>query len=143
MDSFRCFGELFLDDAEYICRELMFDVLPCVDLSKVKDEISNTTLGFSFAQHPENHLSKAYLELSGRACTTRRKGLLREGRWNWKAIFLYLKEVELLLQAMAGIFYLFGGQVPRITELFGLECENSPASIRGLYVYSAQIVYLV
>jgi hypothetical protein len=115
MDSFRRFSEIFVNEAEHICRELMFEILPAVDLSQVKDEISNTSYGFSFVHHPGNHLSEAYLELSTRACTTRRNGLLREGRWNWKAVFLYLKKVEALQEAVAGLCYMSGGQLPRVS----------------------------
>ncbi|RYN62353.1 hypothetical protein AA0113_g12500 [Alternaria arborescens] len=143
MDDFRRFTETFTSEAEHICQELMFGVLPPVDLGQVKDEISNTSQGFSFVHHAGNDLSEAYMQLSTRACTTRRNGLLREGRWNWKAVFLYSKKVEALLEAVAGMCYLSGGQLPRVSELFGLECENGPASARGLYVYSGCVVYLI
>ena len=43
MDSFRRFSEVFVDEAEDLCRELMFGVLLPVDLSQVKDEIGNTS----------------------------------------------------------------------------------------------------
>jgi hypothetical protein len=39
--------------------------------------------------------------------------------------------------------YLSGGQVPQVSELFSLACENTSASARGLYVYNARIVYLI
>ncbi|KAL5379583.1 hypothetical protein PMIN06_011322 [Paraphaeosphaeria minitans] len=142
MDGFRSFVNFFLDEAEQLCRELMFDVLPPVDFSRVKDEIGNANQGFSFVRHSGNYLSDAYLELSTRACTTRRNGLFKEGRWNWKAIWSYLKKVEAFLEALAGVCYLSGGQLPRIPELFGLECENGPASARGFYVYNGHVLYL-
>jgi hypothetical protein len=113
----------------------MFGDLPPVDLCQVKDEIGNTSQGFSFVQHPGNDLSEAYLELSTRACTIRRNGLFKDGCWNWKAIFHYLKKVEAFLETIAGTLYLSGGQLPRISELFGLECENGPTSARGMYAY--------
>jgi hypothetical protein len=75
MDSFRRLNEIFVNEAEHICRELMVEVLPHVDLNQVKGEISNTSQGFSFVHHPNNHLSEAYLELSTQACITRRNGL--------------------------------------------------------------------
>jgi hypothetical protein len=34
-------------------------------------------------------------------------------------------------------------QVPRASELFGLEYENGPVSARGIYVYSSHILYLI
>ncbi|KAL5371137.1 hypothetical protein DPSP01_014468 [Paraphaeosphaeria sporulosa] len=140
MDGFRRFCEVFTDEAEHMCRKLMAGVLSPVDLSQVKDEIGNTRHGFSFVHHPGNQLSEAYLELSTRACTTRRNGLMREGRWNWKAIFLYFKKVEALSEAVAGMCYMNGGQLPRVSELFGLECENGPG---GLYVYNGRVFSLI
>jgi hypothetical protein len=35
------------------------------------------------------------------------------------------------------------GQVLRVSELFGLECENGPSSARGFYVYNNYIFYLI
>jgi hypothetical protein len=142
-DSFRRSSEVFVDEAENICQELMFGVLPPVDLSQVKDEINNTSQGFSFVHHPGNHLSEAYLELSSRACTTRQNGLLREGRWNWKEVSFYLDKVEAFQEAVAGMCYLSGGELPRVSELFGLECENGTASARGFYVYNSHVLYLI
>ena len=40
-----------------------------MDLAAVKDELSNTTHGFSFVTYPRNHLVDAYLKLSFKACT--------------------------------------------------------------------------
>ena len=90
----------------------MFQVLPPVDLGQVKDKISNTSQGFLFVYYPSNYLSEAYLELSTQACTTCWNRLSREGQWNWKAIFLYLKRVEAFLEAVAGMCYLSSGQLP-------------------------------
>lgn len=47
MDEFRRFCESFTNEAEHICRELMFGVLPHLNLTQIKDEISNTSQGFS------------------------------------------------------------------------------------------------
>jgi hypothetical protein len=54
-----------------------------------------------------------------------------------------VKKVELLLEAIAGMCYLSGGQLPRVSELFSLECENGATSARGLYVYNGFVVYLI
>jgi hypothetical protein len=53
----------------------MYDLDPVVDLASVKDDLTNTRSGFSFVKHPDNGLVDAYLDLSVKACTTRRKGL--------------------------------------------------------------------
>lgn len=142
MDDFRGLGQLFLDKAEELCRDLMFDVLPDVDLAKVRDDLTNMNRGFSFVQHQANQLSNAYLDLSARACTTRRNGLLKDGCWNWNAIYLYMKKKEALLEALAGVLYTTGGQMPRASELFSLECQNGATRARGIYVYDGFVVYL-
>jgi hypothetical protein len=64
MNAFRRLNEDFIKEAEHSCKELMFGDLPPVDLCQVKDEIGNTSQGFSFVHHPGNGLSEAYLELS-------------------------------------------------------------------------------
>jgi hypothetical protein len=84
MDNFRLLSKHFLVEAELIYRDLMFDVLPDINLETVKDDLTNKGHGFSFVTHPCNRLSDAYLEVSTRACTTRRNGLFngKNGRWN-------------------------------------------------------------
>jgi hypothetical protein len=59
----------------------MFDLNPDIDLLSIKDNMVNTHHGFSFVQHPQNKLADSYLKLSSKACTTRRGGLFKNGRW--------------------------------------------------------------
>jgi hypothetical protein len=96
IESFRELAEHFLAKAETLCDEFMFGLDPVIDLQKVKDDLTNTKNGFSFVQHPANKLTDAYLDLSRKACTTRRNGLFRGNQWDWKAISLYRKEAEAL-----------------------------------------------
>jgi hypothetical protein len=77
MESFRRLAEHFLVKAEELCDDLMFGLNPVIDFAKVKDDLTNTQYGFSFVQHPSNKLADAYLDLSTKACTTRRNGLFR------------------------------------------------------------------
>jgi hypothetical protein len=94
MEDFRNFGHSLVRHAEALCDTLMFNWLPRVDLNRVRDEMSNARQGYSFIQHPANDLSTAYLTLSTRACTAQRDGLLREDRWDFKAVSEYLKMTE-------------------------------------------------
>ena len=50
--------------------------------------------------------------------------------------------VEGLLEIIMGSVYTTGGQVPRGPELFSLECENSPSTERGVYIYDGSVIYL-
>ena len=87
----------------------MFDLNPDIDLSKVKDEMTNTRYGFSVIQHPDNKFANAYLDLLPKACTTRHSGLFRQGRWDWKAIFQNRRKVESLEEMLLG-----GGQIDEL-----------------------------
>jgi hypothetical protein len=82
MESFRELAEHFLAKAEILCNDLMFGLDPVIDLQKVKDDLTNTNNGFSFVQHPANKLTDVYLDLSRKACTTRRNGLFRGNQWD-------------------------------------------------------------
>jgi hypothetical protein len=74
IEILRCLSEHFLVEAESVCRDLMFDVIPDVNLREIKDDLTNKGRSFSFVNHPRNRISDTYLELSTRACTTRRNG---------------------------------------------------------------------
>jgi hypothetical protein len=47
MANFRCLSEHFLVEAESVCRDLMFDVLPDVNLGEIKDDLINKGRSFS------------------------------------------------------------------------------------------------
>jgi hypothetical protein len=142
MQDFCRLSKHFLDKAAQICDELMFDLHPPINLVETKDDMANTETGFSFVSHPGNRLADAYLGLSTKACTTRRGGLLRQGRWDWKAIFLYQKKVEALEEMLVGSLHTSCGQVPRGPELFSLECQNGPSTQRGIYVWNGSVIYI-
>jgi hypothetical protein len=70
MENFCRFRHTLIQEAEALFDSLMYDWLPQFDLADVKDDMTNTTRGYSFVQHPANKLSLAYLKLSTRACTS-------------------------------------------------------------------------
>ena len=143
MGDFRRFGHSLVQQAEALCQSLMFNWLPEVDLNNVKDDMSITTRGYSFVQHPANGLSLEYLKLSTRVCMAQGNGLLRGDRWDYKAVADYLKSTESLQKCLAGIMYCLGGQAPRVTELFSLECCNGQSSQCGIYVYNGYMIYVI
>lgn len=107
MTNFRRLAKHFLLKAEELCRELMFGLSPDIDLSRVKDSMTNAQYGFSFVQHTDNRLVDAYLDLSTKACTSQHNGLFSQGRWDWEAVLLYRKKVEafeeMLVEITGGI----------------------------------------
>jgi hypothetical protein len=120
----------------------MFDLNPDIDLSKVKDDMTNTQYGFSFLQYLDNKLADAYLDLSTKACTTCRNRLFRQGCWDWKAIFLYRKKVEAFEEMLLGGLHTTGGQLPRAPELLSLECHNGSSTEHRLYIWNGSMAYL-
>ncbi|KAH6689250.1 hypothetical protein BKA61DRAFT_533280, partial [Leptodontidium sp. MPI-SDFR-AT-0119] len=143
MVNFRTFGHSLVDRAEALCRSLMFGWFPSVDLSQVKDDMSNTLRGYSFLQHPANGLSTAYLTLSTRACTAQGDGLLRGDKWDHKSVAEYLRGTESFQRDLAAIMYSLCGQAPRATELLSLEYCNGQSSQRGIYMYNAFMIYVI
>ncbi|EWZ27911.1 hypothetical protein FOZG_18376 [Fusarium oxysporum Fo47] len=86
MEQFRRLPMTLLECAETLSGQLMYGWKPPCDLSSAKDDISNTTPGFSFVSHPKNDLTEAYLELSLKACTSQPSPLSRKGKWHRGAI---------------------------------------------------------
>ncbi|KAH8591171.1 hypothetical protein B0O99DRAFT_719407, partial [Bisporella sp. PMI_857] len=143
MDDFRKFGHSLVRHAESLCDTLMFDWMPEVDLSRVRDDMSNKRQGYSFIQHPANDLSMAYLTLSTRACTAQGDGLLQGDRWDFKAVSEYLKMTEAYQGYLAGAMLTLGGQAPRATEILSLEWCNGQSTERGVYVHDSFMIYVI
>jgi hypothetical protein len=143
MADFRNFGHSLIERVEALCDKLMFNWTPEVDLNRVKDDMSNTKEGYSFIQHPANDLAAAYLTLSTRACTARGDGLLKDGKWDSKAVSQYLKRTETIREEFLAMMYALCGQAPRATELLSIECCNGKSTERGVYVYNGFMVYVI
>ena len=143
MKRYRGLARHFLAKAEALSNSLMFDLRPNIDLISLKDDMMNAHSGFSFVQHPQNGLADAYLELSSKACTTRRGGLFKDGRWDWGAIFQYEKQADTLVEMLAGGLHTACGQSPRASELLGLECTNGSSTVRGICAWNGFLIYVI
>ncbi len=143
MGQFRRLPEHFIREADLICKDMMFGWEPAIDLSNIKDDMTNNEKDFSFIRQPDNHLALAYVELSDRACKARRDGLFRNGRWDWQAVFRYRKKDDTLRSLLLGAMDCTGGQKPRCTELLGLYCVNGEHHPRGIFIYNGCVIYVV
>ncbi|KAL6789470.1 hypothetical protein GGI42DRAFT_367014 [Trichoderma sp. SZMC 28013] len=63
MGQFRLLPDYFIEQARWLCDELIFRLEPVVDLLNIKDELTNSQKGFSFVTNPQNNLREAYLDL--------------------------------------------------------------------------------
>ncbi|KJZ69022.1 hypothetical protein HIM_11581 [Hirsutella minnesotensis 3608] len=143
MDKFRLLSAHLIQEAERLCKELMFDWAPAVDLTRIKDDMTNSRDGESFVTNPSNGLSEAYLNLCHRACTNHRSQLIRNATWHWPEIVRYQKKEEALREALMSCLDLLGGQKPRGSELLSLYCVNGQHGPRAIYVYNASMIYIV
>jgi hypothetical protein len=143
MSDFRRLPRYFIDETESLCDDMMFGWKPPIDLSKLKDDMANTSRGFSFVQHPDNQLQAAYLELLDKACTTRRYGLYRDGSWDRKAVYAYIKKDDSLRAYLAGSLQTATGQVVRCKELFSLWCVNGEFGARGFCIYKGFMIFII
>ncbi|KJZ69835.1 hypothetical protein HIM_10763 [Hirsutella minnesotensis 3608] len=143
MSKFRRLCDHFIEEAEALCNELLFRWEPPIDLSSVKDDMTNDGNEFSFVSHPRNNLRWAYLELCDKACSSPRGSLYRDKDWSWPAIFRYFRKEEAFRAALLGCLDATGGQKPRCSELLSLYCVNGEFGPRGVYVYNGAMVYVV
>ena len=140
--QFRRLSEVLLEEASRLCAELMYGWNPPLDLTRVKDNMADTAHGFSFVTHPQNGLADAYTELSFRACTDQATPLSRNGRWDHKAVFAYLKKAEAFCEPSGGLLLTTGGGPPRSTELLDIRVRNHGSAERGFYIYNGSMFYL-
>lgn len=142
LDEFRQLGRRARELATASVTRLMYGLDARFELEQIHDRFSTTAPGYSFVQDSSNQLAQAYLDLSRRACLDRLDGLMSGDRWNYDAVHRYLTSETELLQHIMLICYLAGGQAPRSTELFSLECWNGPSTCRGIYLSSGSVVYV-
>jgi hypothetical protein len=142
MTQFRQLGQDAMQAATQLCQRLMYGLEANIDLGRLRDRIANSAAGYSFVQDPANGLASAYLDLSSRACLASIDGLMSRNSWNYDAVSRYLEgEADLLRQLML-VLYFQGGQAPRSTEFFSVECENGPSTSRGVYVHAGFILFV-
>ena len=143
METFRKLPEVLIADAEDLCRELMFDWQPEIDLLTIKDDLVNSEAGYSFVTDPRNKLQNGYRDLLRRACADGKHPLQHEGNWDWKAAFLYTKREETLRMKLLGALAVTCGQKPRSPELLGVLCENTATSQKNICLDGGCMFYNV
>ena len=142
MTQFRQMGQDAIGDASTICARLMYGFQPKIHLNSIRDRLATTAAGYSFVQDPANKLASAYLDLSSQACLDPANGLMSRNSWKYEAVRRYLEgEAELLTQLIL-VMYFQGGQAPRSTEFFSVECKNGPSTLRGICVHAGSIVFI-
>ncbi|KNB16555.1 hypothetical protein FOXG_21706 [Fusarium oxysporum f. sp. lycopersici 4287] len=142
MEQFRRLPMTLLERAETLSGQLMYGWKPPCDLSSVKDDISNTTHGFSFVSHPKNDLTEAYLEISLKACTSQASPLSRKGKWHRGAILAFLKKEEALREILADLMLMTCGGQPRSPDLLEVRVRNHGTAERSFYVYNSFMIYV-
>ena len=142
LNQFRELGLSALRETKASLDRLLYGLQPNIELDRVLDRLSNTAQGYSFVSDAANNFSTAYLELSDLACLDSVDGLMSSERWNFQAVCRYLKEETTLLANLMLLMHFRGGQAPRSTEFFSIECWNGASTARGLYVHEGRMMYV-
>jgi hypothetical protein len=142
MDQFRALGRHALNLVQETIGELMGTFRPMMNLSLLRDRISEHRHGYSFVQEPKNDISSAYLDLANRICADTKRGLMTKNGWNMRSVRQLLRKEEMLLEQIMLMMYLRGGQASRTTEFFSLRCWNGESTSRGVYVHEGSILYV-
>jgi hypothetical protein len=140
MHQFRSVAQDVLQTAIAAVNRLMYDWDPVCNLATIKDQMANTSRGYSFVSEPANSLSEAYLDLSQRASLAGIDGLLSRDGWRQPRVSRYLDDSEAFLSLLFILVYLTGGQAAQGTELTSVEYQNGASTQRGIYVYGSAFV---
>ena len=96
MDQFRKISHDRIDCATAVCRQMMYEWSPESDLTRIRDRLSSTTLGYLFVADPTSGLGEAYLELPRRVCLATVNGLMTDDDWDSVAVRRYLDRYDYL-----------------------------------------------
>jgi hypothetical protein len=143
MEEFRKLPNYFISQAEEICNRLMLNLKPDIDLTIIRDDMANSHSGYSFVKHKKNGLDRAYLELLVSSYNCQENELARHGRWKWKSVTSYLKQVTELEEMLAGGLYTACGQTPRARDLLSLACETGPSTGCGISIWNGLMGYVL
>jgi hypothetical protein len=116
----------------------MYRWSPSIDISTLRDVLSDISYGYSFVTDPANGLTDAYLELSRRACLSDAEGLLTDDDWDTRPVCQYLDLQREFQDSIMLLISLFGGQMPCGTDLLAVAHCNSAANRRGILVYEGK-----
>jgi hypothetical protein len=142
MERFKSVGHHVVDLINHSMGTIFGAFRPDVNLSMVRDRISEHKNGYSFVYDRANGLNLKHLELSERICADPVHGLTTRNGWNDRAVRRFMKREEKLLERIMAMMYLRGGQSPRVTEFVSLLCWNGAGSSRGLYVHDGAMLYI-
>ena len=142
MDNFRLLQGHFIRQASDICHQLMFAFEPVMDLANIRDDMTNSTAGYSFVIDPANSLQGAYLELVTRASTRAYDSLITNGRWSWRQIDRYLK-LEEQFRTVLGLAMQGDAQRARWSGLLQVWCENGEFGQRGIFIHKSFIIHVI
>ncbi len=142
LQQFQDFAHIIIKSAASVYSRLMYDWQPKINLGMIKNDFWNNRKGFSFIQHSVNRLADAYLQLSARACMTKKNDLVMKKKWNSLTISWYLKWKKELFDFILAILYVLEDQAFWSTELMSIKFCNDSTSKHSIYVYDRFLIYV-
>ncbi|KAM0724082.1 hypothetical protein Q7P37_000262 [Cladosporium fusiforme] len=115
MTEFRALGHHALRLVQGTIDALMGKFRPALNLSLLRDRISEHKHGYSFVQEPKNDISSAYLNFANRICADPESGLMTRKGWNMRSVRQFLRKEEMLVEQIMLMMCLRGqkGDKPR------------------------------
>jgi hypothetical protein len=98
IEKFKSIGYYVVDLINHSIGTIFSTFRPNVDLSIVRDRISEHKNGYSFVYDRANGLDLKHLELSERICADPVHGLTTRNRWNDRVVRRFIKKEEKLLE---------------------------------------------
>jgi len=119
---------------------------PKVDLSKVKEAMTNTDAGFSFLEIKDNNLkdgAMAMLDRLNEMDVDDERNLIHEptGHWHATRVDAYMAAKRRFLELLMLIFHMTGGMPARGTEIGSIKFRNSQHSKRNFYIVDGKAFY--
>lgn len=98
MTGFRGLGHHALSQAQEMIGPLMGEVRPSLNLSLLRDRISEQSHRYSFLYDTRNEVSSVYMELAREICARPEHGLMTRNGWNMRSVRQFLRKEEMLLE---------------------------------------------
>jgi hypothetical protein len=118
---------------------------PDIDLTKLQDDLTCPTTGWSFLKHPSNHLNFAYKSLLRLAWSASFLGKPFEKNSHWlpEACSTYLRSLIELAGDIFAAVHLTAGLPGRGTEIGSVRVSNTMQALRNVFVRNGRIMIII
>jgi superfamily II DNA helicase RecQ len=116
-----------------------------IDLTQVVDDLTFTTRGMSFINHPANRLADglAWMLSQARSKPGGKQLQTSDGQWRVKKVRQYLLQIDRFLELLLGSVHFTSGQPGRGSEITTLRHRNGLLQDRNIFVVDGAVMTVV